>query len=173
MNLTKQLCIESGGGESIKILISYLSSDMFWINIWCMCKWWSMAFGTKAYLIFSSQIGQGKLALLKIKFPDPIFFFKINCQHCIGCLLYFGKCFLSEKRLILSRLSLGCFLPLFVFLAVSNCQGFVDKYSLGSAVLFLLLSAQTEIALTSVLFLKALHRKSVQLILIKHKLSYK
>lgn len=68
---------------------------------------------------------------------------------------------------------MGCFLPLFVFPAVSNCQGLVDKYSLGSAVLFLLLSAQTEIALTSVLFLKALHRKSVQLILIKHKLSYK
>lgn len=38
MNLEKLLYIGSGGGESIKILISYLSSDMFWINIWCMCK---------------------------------------------------------------------------------------------------------------------------------------
>jgi len=33
-----------------------------------------MAFGTKAYLIFPSQIRLGKLTLLKIKFPDPIFF---------------------------------------------------------------------------------------------------
>lgn len=66
-----------------------------------------------------------------------------------------------------------CFLPLFVSPAVSYCQSLVDKYSLGSAVLFLLLSVQTQIARTSVLFLKALHRKSVQLILIKYKLSYK
>lgn len=133
-----------------------------------------MAFAAKAYFIFSSQIGQGKLALLKIKLPDPIFFFfKINCQHCIGCQFYFGKFFSSEKRLILSRLSMGCFLPLFVSSAVSCCQGLVDKYSLDSAALFLLLSVQTEIAYTSVLFLKAVHRKSVQLTLIKHKFSYK
>lgn len=135
-----------------------------------------MAFATKAYLIFYSQIEQGKLAPLKIKFPDPLlffFFFQINSQHCIGCLFYFGKCFLSEQRLILSRLSMGCFLPLFVSPAVSYCQSLVDKYSLGSAVLFLILSVQTEIAHTSVLFLRALQRKSVQLILIKHKLSYK
>lgn len=160
----------------IKILISYLSSDMFlhqclvymWevfkMSIWPPSTFSVLFLNWRKLAIFGLVSDSNGFFEIITHFSHRLRFSNFSHILCLG----------EKKKLILTRLSACVLFPTsFCLRYCVLLQGFSRQHSLGSAVLFLVLLAQTQIAHTSVLFLKSLPRKSVQLVLPKHKLYYK